>query len=374
MGGKQIGGMPEMLKNEESGQSIIIIAAIVVMLLALVALVIDVGNAYAHRRMVQNAVDAGALAGARRLADRYIGIPVTEYQILEDIKTFAEENGLDRNVVKAWFIDSEGEIVQPITGGKWAPPGEAEGVKVAGDLPFSTYFAHLLGFSRMTASTTANAWVLGGPCTAFNLFPVIVSSDTFSETEKPGLPDIGEEYTLWDKNDKAAPGNFGWIYWKDGDGDNHCPGDCDQGPQVSVLSPNIVDNSRSGYWSIGDWIHGDVGVNMQPALDELAPYIPPEEDEDAEWPTVYLPLFDEVKRTGNNALYHISAFAGFKLLCAFSSQNHYLERKAGDCEPCDTGSSAFKCIRGVAVSHVVPSALDACEDTGVYFPSFRKPR
>jgi hypothetical protein len=372
MGGNQNGGRLEMLKDKESGQSIIIIAAIVVVLLALVALVVDVGNAYAHRRMVQNAVDAGALAGARRLADRYIGEAVTELQILRDIETFAQENGLEREKVQAWFIDSEGEIVETVDRVRIAPPSSAEGVKVAGDLPFTTYFAHLLGFPRMTASTTANAWVLAGPCSARNLFPVIVSTDTFTDTETPGIPDVGVVYTLWDKNNKAAPGNFGWIYWEDRDGTNHCEieiPDCAQGPQVSVLGPNITDNSRSGTWSKGDWIHGDVGVNMEPALDELAPYF-----EGNPQPTVYLPLFDEVQATGNNALYHIYAFAGFRLRCAFSSKNHFIEYLPGDCDPCNTGSSKDKCIRGEFVEMVAGSGLDGCEDTGVYIPSFRKPR
>lgn len=356
-----------MLREKESGQSIIIIAAIVVVLLALVALVVDVGNAYAHRRMVQNAVDAGALAGARRLANRYIGEPVTEIQILRDIETFAQENGLERERVKAWFIDSEGEIVDTIDRVRVAPPGSAEGVKVAGDLPFTTYFAHLLGFSRMMASTTANAWVLGGPCSAMNLFPVIVSTANFSDTA--GIPVIGELYTLWDKNKKAAPGNFGWIYWEDGDDTNHCPGGCPQGPQVSVLGPNIIDNSRSGVWQVGDWIHGDVGVNMQPALDEIFPYIMGDP-----WPEVYLPLFDQVIEQGNNALYHISGFAGFRLRCAFNSKNHYVERFPGDCAPCNTGKSSDKCIRGEFVRMVAGSGQDGCTDTGVYIPSFRKPR
>jgi len=356
-----------MLREKESGQSIIIIAGIVVVLLALVALVVDVGNAYAHRRMVQNAVDAGALAGARRLADRYIGEPVTELQILRDIETFSEENGLEPKRVQAWFIDSEGEIVDTVDRVRVAPPSSAEGVKVAGDLPFTTYFAHLLGFSRMTASTTANAWVLAGPCSAMNLFPVIVSRATFTETE--GTPKVGQVYTLWDKNDKAAPGNFGWIYWADGDDTNRCPGGCPQGPQVTVLGPNIVDNSRSGVWEVGDWIHGDVGVNMQPTLEEIFPYIMGDP-----WPVVYLPLYDEVAKTGNNALYHISGFAGFRLRCAFNSKNHYVERFPGDCAPCNKGSSNDKCIRGEFVRMVTGSGQDGCDDTGVYIPSFRKPR
>ena len=70
-------------KENETGQSILIIAFIVLVLLALVALVVDVGNAYAHRRMVQNAVDAAALAGARQLAFREVRDPDDPVLVIE---------------------------------------------------------------------------------------------------------------------------------------------------------------------------------------------------------------------------------------------------------------------------------------------------
>jgi Putative Flp pilus-assembly TadE/G-like len=357
-----------MLEDRESGQSIIIIALVVIVLLALVALVVDVGNAYAHRRMVQNAADAAALAGARRLAERSVGKTVLEIQVLRDVQRYAELNGLKRDAVQSWFINADGDRLETIDPFLGPAPRSAEGVEVAGDLPFITYFAHLLGFRTMTASTLAKAWVLFGPCSGDNLFPIIFDTNIFTNTTEG--PEFGHVYTLWDKMTKEAPGNFGWIYWEDGNGVNHCPyEDCPQGPQTQVLGPNVVDNSRSGGWSVGDWIHGDVGVNFQPMLDELTPYIIGDP-----WPEVIVPLFDQVVRTGNNAAYHISGFAAFKLRCAFSSKGHYIEHDPGDCAPCAKGGSDDKCVRGEFVRTVVPSGQDGCLDTGIAIPSFRKPQ
>ena len=48
----------------ENGQSLIIIALIMLALLAMLALVLDGGNTYFQRRNAQNAADAAALAGA----------------------------------------------------------------------------------------------------------------------------------------------------------------------------------------------------------------------------------------------------------------------------------------------------------------------
>ena len=56
------------------------------------------------------------------------------------------------------------------------------------------------------------------------------------------------------------PGNFGWIYWVDEDGNMR--GDPPQGPEVTTLEPNLTDNYRSGPWYSGDKVHGDVGVTI----------------------------------------------------------------------------------------------------------------
>jgi hypothetical protein len=356
-----------MLRDRESGQSIIVIAMAVVALLALVALVVDVGNAYAHRRIVQNACDAGAMAGARRLAERGLGNPVLEIQVLNDIKTYAEKNGLNPDVVRAWFIDRTGERLETVDPWLGPAPGDAEGVEVAGDLPFTTYFAHMLGFPEMTASTVAKAWVLYGPCSGDNLFPVTVSTGTFTETT--GAPEIGHVYTIWDKENPNAPGNWGWLYWEDDSGTNHCPDGCPQNPDVPVLGDNIIDTSRSGGWSVGDWVHGHTGVNMNPILDEIAPYI-----QGDPWPEVIIPLYDQIRGTGNNTLYRISGFAAFRLRCAFNAKNHYVARDdPKDCAPCIAGGSNAKCIRGEFVRMIIPSGQDGCVDTGISMPSFRKP-
>ncbi len=51
--------------KREDGQSLVIVALGMVAFIAILALVIDGGNAYAAKRQAQNAADAGALAGAQ---------------------------------------------------------------------------------------------------------------------------------------------------------------------------------------------------------------------------------------------------------------------------------------------------------------------
>ncbi|NLF75241.1 MAG: pilus assembly protein, partial [Chloroflexi bacterium] len=57
-------------KNKsQNGQTIVWLALILVVLLGMTALAIDVGGAYATKRQLQNAADAGALAGARAFCE-----------------------------------------------------------------------------------------------------------------------------------------------------------------------------------------------------------------------------------------------------------------------------------------------------------------
>jgi hypothetical protein len=70
----QANGEVAMKRNTraEDGQTLIYVALGMVVLLGFVALAIDGGHLYAERRAMQNAADAGALAGARELC---LGLP-----------------------------------------------------------------------------------------------------------------------------------------------------------------------------------------------------------------------------------------------------------------------------------------------------------
>ncbi|MBN1135667.1 MAG: Tad domain-containing protein [Anaerolineae bacterium] len=374
-------------EEKERGQSIIVIAFIVIMLLALVAVVVDVGNAYAQRRVAQNAVDSAAMAGVRELAegliagnDQFFG--VTDNQVLQAIEDYAEINSLDPNAVVAWYIDADGQHLRQVgtTPGSLVPRKlvdangvlqKVEGVAVKGDLPFNTYFAHLIGFPTMTASAPAEAWVMAGMCNGDHLFPVTIITSSF-DTEPGGVPVIGKIYTMWE-HELLAPGNFGWLYWVDGDG--VVRGSPPQNANVPVLEQNILDTTRSGYWAVGDWVHGNPGVNFQPALAELECRINNENCPPGVTliPTVTIPLYNDISGGGNNTIFKIGSFGEFRLVCARSSKTHYVERQPGDCTACQDFPSDVKCIRGYFVRWVVPSMTGGCSDTGIYAPSFRKP-
>lgn len=363
-------------KDRERGQSILIIAIIVMVLLALVALVVDVGNAYAHRRMVQNAVDAAALAGARMLAFRGATEPlkaVTHHEVALAVYTYAKENGLVQEAVRPELILDSGTRTPLLPQSFSEVPRNTVGVWVEGDLPFRTYFAHLLGFPTMQVTADAAAYHITGPCSKDDcIFPIIVDDNLFGDY--PGdAPEIGKVYVLWEQSLKA-PGNFGWIYWVDEDGDMR--GDPPQGPEVTSLEPNLLDNCRSGAWATEDKVHGDVGVNFQPVLDILDDYI-------TNGITATIPFYSNVEMTGNNGVFTISGFGVFELLCAHSSRAHYSD----NCEEPDVLAELEalgfpephkdnnKYLVGRFQKGYFPEGFeDGCIDTGVSGVSFRPPK
>ena len=363
-------------KEHEAGQSILIIALVVMVLLALIALVVDVGNAYAHRRMVQNAVDAAAMAGARMLAFRGSTEPletVRHREIASAVYDYAEKNGLRRQDVRAWLILNDGTPTTLHQGSRAEVDSDVVGVGVEGDLPFDTYFAHLLGFSTMQATADSAAFQIWGPCTGVCLFPVIISEDTFPN----GAPELGQPYVLWEQT-LLTPGNFGWLYWVDGEG--NLRGDPPQGPEVTVLEDNLVanlppQNCRSGGWQVGDSIHGDNGVNFQPVLDLLEQYL-----SSGSPVTVTIPIYSVAQYEGNNSLFEISGFGRFVLLCAHSSRAHYTEacedpwllEELGLPHPAVDNN---KYLVGKFVSDQLPEGFeDGCIDTGVTGISLRPPK
>src|SRR5438046_10353416 len=55
-------------RENEKGQSFVIISLAMVAIIAMVAVVLDAGNDYVQRRQMQNSRDAGAEAGGLKLA------------------------------------------------------------------------------------------------------------------------------------------------------------------------------------------------------------------------------------------------------------------------------------------------------------------
>src|SRR5207302_8756263 len=81
-------------QRDESGATILIFTLMFVVLLGFASLVTDLGSAYWNRRMLQNAVDGAALAGAESL-------PASTSAALLTAKTYAASNGVSAGELSA---------------------------------------------------------------------------------------------------------------------------------------------------------------------------------------------------------------------------------------------------------------------------------
>jgi Flp pilus assembly protein TadG len=219
------------------GQTLVIFALALVALLAMVALIIDGGNAFAQQRRTQNGADAAAEAGAVELARRLAQLPPTgpgeqavwDGRVLAAVNATATANGLTV-VGTPEYTDVDGAVLGLV--GTGSIPDGTQGVRAAGSLQFSTYIAGVIGLNQLTASATATAVTgyvdevgRGGliPLT----FPVIITQcETGSGPAKlvnpvePVDPETG--LTLWPTGEanmvalplcSNGPGNVGWIDW-----------------------------------------------------------------------------------------------------------------------------------------------------------------
>jgi len=154
------------------GQALVLIALAFAALLALLALAIDGGNAYAQRRRAQNAADAAALAGTRRLWEirRQGG---SETDLLIAMREAIDAHGVFNvdgapNAFEAFYVDENGQVLGPV--GSGSIPPAARGVQVTVINRFDAFFAGVFGFDPMEVRAMATALYRSAPACAHALF------------------------------------------------------------------------------------------------------------------------------------------------------------------------------------------------------------
>ena len=243
--------------GRERGSIMTFFAISLTALLAVAALLLDGGTGLWQRRVIQNAADAAAFAGARSLA-----LGGSSADIGAQVNSLAGLNGADSAT--------------------WHVIGGNTGVEVVAEHTFDTGFAGMFGHPTITVRAIAQASMMP-VATLGNLLPMTTMCEPFV---------YGQTYQLWD-SDKEAPGAFGWLDW---DG-------------VPVGNSELVDNlehpSYSGTWSIGDWIPSGPGVQFSSGVSNaLDGWIGKH---------VTIPLYDEVTGNGSHVRYRICGFGEFVL-------------------------------------------------------------
>lgn len=192
--------------QREKGQSLVIVAFAMVVLLLFAMFAVDLSYAYVQRRQMQNAADAAALAGARELTMAQGAPPeerISSGQLYNIILDWAQRN--QASTVQALYIRPD-ESTFAINAGDGSPvpdPDRASGVYVQACTNFPTFFSRFIGLGMMNMCAEAEA-SFGAAWSARGLAPLAVLYSDFK---------VGDEYSLFAGNYKHATARWGWMGW-----------------------------------------------------------------------------------------------------------------------------------------------------------------
>lgn len=121
----------------EKGQTLVVVVIAFFAFVAVLALVLDGGNAYAAKRKAQNSADAGALAGAQYMCQHRNDTGVVDAAI-QKAKDYAGLNGADN------YAQVDADF-------------DAATVVVTATVTKNTFFAGLIGFNQVSPRAVAEA-------------------------------------------------------------------------------------------------------------------------------------------------------------------------------------------------------------------------
>jgi hypothetical protein len=247
----------------QQGQILVLFVLALTAMIGGVAFVVEGGNIYVHERVVQNAADSVANAGATALAQLLGGATITDANVLAATNGMSAANGLTSYTayytnISGQALDSAGAVANPPTtpapvGGGIIPPG-AQGVHAGGNQVFGTTIARAIGFNQFTASADATA--VTGALTGGQFLPLVFPVNIVDCTQngdigigdvnwvlsKPGTPPVGPEYII--PLCKTGGGSFQIL---DFDGSpNDCASDVTNPPAIQFTTFPVFVPSDNG--------------------------------------------------------------------------------------------------------------------------------
>lgn len=212
---------PRPLSGNQRGAIVPVVVLALVVLMGVTALALDVGNAFRNKALLQNALDAAALSGAKIL--NITGDVLTaEQEVRTMISTNAQVSGgkglLEQVSAGMVSIDVEfSNTLYPFTAG--TTPAQYVRVR-ASDLSVSNYFAGVFGFNQFALAGSAVA----GPSPALNQVCDVVPMMACGEGSGPWYGytpgQIVQLKSTAGSDPDVGPGNFQLIRLGDSTGAN----------------------------------------------------------------------------------------------------------------------------------------------------------
>ncbi|HSM02925.1 MAG TPA: pilus assembly protein TadG-related protein [Acidimicrobiia bacterium] len=319
--------------TDDDGASMVLVAVSMVVLLAFIGLVIDVGRIYDERRQLSRGADAAVLAIAADCAT--FAKPCDEPTAMATADSYADANAGDgAAAIHTLELDVGERRVFVRTKTIDADTGNDQ---------LDTFFAWIVGFDSLTVYATAEAiwdYPTGGAA-----LPLIISVCEYNRWVDPVTgPDEDLDVVIYfhdgnsteDCNAQAGQdtdgdgilsGGFGWVATN---------GDC---------SAEVYD---------GNWVAEDPGASASTgcSADELYNLVYDK--------TVIIPYFDDTQGLGANGEYHIAGLGAFHVT-GYNFGGQY-RAPSSTLAPC---SGDERCISGFFTTDEIDEGQIGGQDFGV---------
>ncbi|MEI7768875.1 MAG: Tad domain-containing protein [Chloroflexales bacterium] len=339
-------------RRRRNGQSIPIIALMILVLVAMVGLSVDVGNTFSHERQAVSAGNAAAVSAMTTYLKRGTNA-VTDGDVYKSIKDTLTNNGMTVSVdgandtvqVAAYYLNAQGEVLSDrpkiLEGSGQTVPNNVAYIQVKLNGKVDTSFARVVGRNDLPINASAHA----GLCPVNSgVYPLAVDSatitgDRFNSTGTTGA--TPEYKTLTSGNyrgyiqrriyvkDGNTAGSFSWLRWMDPTGATGTNAVSAQELAASLTGagnissgfqeapwPSGVSSAPAGYpldpgnLSVGDWVWGSPGWKENNAAKQASVSAALDEHILNETKMI-LPIYSNIMGTGSNVQARVVRLGAF---------------------------------------------------------------
>jgi len=302
--------------DHEKGQALALFTLALTAIVLASAVVIDGGYGYAQRRKSQNASDFAAMAGARIIGSSMTGQPYGVGTAANVRNAITETLGAnDSQLISARYVDHAGADVGDVATAV-SIPHDAFGVVVEARTDWEPFLLGLVGVTDWVAAARATAMTTGESAGGAVL-PVGIRDDIYNDLADCDASMLGSCFQALTPGELIDPGNFGWLsFGIQGDG-----GKCNWAYSLGMEDDGGCQSNQpflqSQIWPEPD-DHGccgpvgEPGPNGEPNENKIGALTGNEWGDlshyvDEQIP-VWIPIYDSLDGTGNNAAYNIVGF------------------------------------------------------------------
>ncbi len=167
--------------ENQSGQTIVVVAVMLTFLLGMAGMTVDVGRLMVDHAQLQAATDAAALAGAQALPNSTATTVATTYSAVSGSKNAA--SNLSNVTMASGYPALKCLTTLKAMGMACVSPGNANAIQVRETMTVPMYFMGLFGKSTMTVSSTSTAAMRGSSATPYNVIIVVDTTSSMNNQD-----------------------------------------------------------------------------------------------------------------------------------------------------------------------------------------------